>query len=304
MNPAPADAFLLFVYGTLMRGGVRHRLLADQRFLGEARTLPQYALHDFGAYPGMVCRGDGAAVSGELYEVAVSRIPELDAEEGASALFRLESVAVDGCDGPAFAYLYQRSVEGALRRPGGRWFQGRWAMTHDQAFLRAICEAPDDDAPRLVYADWLEERGYLRGEFIRVQCMYARLAPPDTGADENATRAWKKLLEANLQEIAEACNLLAGTRAWSWTGLARRELAGLDGPATRPRRHQPVAARRGPAGYPPPLRTRQVLAGSSIAWPSTRRPRGRTARGGSPLRCSAGSVDGAGRGSLRRPYRP
>jgi uncharacterized protein (TIGR02996 family) len=26
-------------------------------------------------------------------------------------------------------------------------------------FLRAICESPDDDAPRLVFADWLDEHG-------------------------------------------------------------------------------------------------------------------------------------------------
>ena len=42
-------------------------------------------------------------------------------------------------------------------------------MTHDEAFLQAIIDNPDDDAPRLIYADWLEERGDPRGEFIRVQ---------------------------------------------------------------------------------------------------------------------------------------
>jgi uncharacterized protein (TIGR02996 family) len=48
-------------------------------------------------------------------------------------------------------------------------------MTHGDAFLRAIFEAPDDDAPRLVYADWLEENGDpFRAEFIRVQCELAR----------------------------------------------------------------------------------------------------------------------------------
>lgn len=38
-------------------------------------------------------------------------------------------------------------------------------------FLQAIIEAPDDDTPRLVYADWLEEYGgdLARAEFIRVQ---------------------------------------------------------------------------------------------------------------------------------------
>jgi uncharacterized protein (TIGR02996 family) len=53
------------------------------------------------------------------------------------------------------------------------------AMTHNEAFLQAIIENPDDDAPRLVYADWLEERGDPRGEFIRVQCRLARLTPAD-----------------------------------------------------------------------------------------------------------------------------
>src|SRR3954468_11511865 len=45
----------------------------------------------------------------------------------------------------------------------------------DAAFLRAIIAAPDDDLPRLVYADYLDERGDPRGEFIRLQCELARL---------------------------------------------------------------------------------------------------------------------------------
>jgi uncharacterized protein (TIGR02996 family) len=53
-------------------------------------------------------------------------------------------------------------------------------MNRDDAFLQAILDAPDDDTPRLVYADWLEERGQPdRGEFIRVQCALARLPHGD-----------------------------------------------------------------------------------------------------------------------------
>jgi uncharacterized protein (TIGR02996 family) len=38
-------------------------------------------------------------------------------------------------------------------------------------FIRAICASPDDDALRLVYADWLEEHGDpARADFIRLQC--------------------------------------------------------------------------------------------------------------------------------------
>jgi uncharacterized protein (TIGR02996 family) len=40
--------------------------------------------------------------------------------------------------------------------------------------LSAIIADPDNDTPRLVYADRLEKQGDPRGEFIRVQCELAR----------------------------------------------------------------------------------------------------------------------------------
>lgn len=40
-------------------------------------------------------------------------------------------------------------------------------MTGREAFLQAICENPADDAPRLMFADWLTERGDPRGDEIR-----------------------------------------------------------------------------------------------------------------------------------------
>jgi uncharacterized protein (TIGR02996 family) len=52
-------------------------------------------------------------------------------------------------------------------------------MTDDSALLAAIRAAPADDAPRLVYADWLDEHGHPeRAEFIRVQCELARRDDP------------------------------------------------------------------------------------------------------------------------------
>jgi uncharacterized protein (TIGR02996 family) len=51
-------------------------------------------------------------------------------------------------------------------------------MTHADAFLQDILAHPDDDAPRLIFADWLEEQGdaasVARAEFIRVQCALTR----------------------------------------------------------------------------------------------------------------------------------
>lgn len=50
-------------------------------------------------------------------------------------------------------------------------------MTPDElAFRRAIIASPEDDLPRLVYADHLDELGEAdRAEFIRVQCRIAEL---------------------------------------------------------------------------------------------------------------------------------
>lgn len=50
----------------------------------------------------------------------------------------------------------------------------------EPTLLRAVVENPDDDAPRLVLADWLEEAGDAdRAEFIRIQVDLARLSPAD-----------------------------------------------------------------------------------------------------------------------------
>ena len=38
----------------------------------------------------------------------------------------------------------------------------------DLRFLEEIEHAPDDDDRRLIYADWLAERGDLRAEFLRM----------------------------------------------------------------------------------------------------------------------------------------
>src|SRR5688500_1981869 len=67
-------------------------------------------------------------------------------------------------------------------------------MNDGQALLDAVCETPDDDTPRLVYADWLEENGEAdRAEFIRGQIELLRLGPDD--------RARLPALAARTQEL-------------------------------------------------------------------------------------------------------
>jgi uncharacterized protein (TIGR02996 family) len=52
-------------------------------------------------------------------------------------------------------------------------------MSERDALMQAVLAAPDDDAPRLVFADWLDEHGEPeRAEFVRVQCELARTTDP------------------------------------------------------------------------------------------------------------------------------
>jgi uncharacterized protein (TIGR02996 family) len=56
-------------------------------------------------------------------------------------------------------------------------------VDHADAFLEDIVAHPEDDAPRLVYADWLEDQddpaGRARADFIRVQYALAALPAGD-----------------------------------------------------------------------------------------------------------------------------
>src|SRR5262249_13070706 len=75
------------------------------------------------------------------------------------------------------------------------------AMTPEQAFLEEIWDNPDDDLPRLIYADWLEERGDARGEFIRLPGELNRTV------EDNPRRAE--------MEARERVLLSANVRAWT-----------------------------------------------------------------------------------------
>ncbi len=83
-------------------------------------------------------------------------------------------------------------------------------MNANDAFLLAIRETPHDDTPRLVYADWLEERGDPRSEFIRVQCELAQLPPEDASRvalEERERELW------DLQRVAIIAEAARGSLA-------------------------------------------------------------------------------------------
>jgi molybdenum cofactor cytidylyltransferase len=122
---AEEGTFKLFVYGTLMHGGLRHDFLRGQRFLREAKTRPKYLLFNLGAYPGLVvAEKDGRAIHGELYEVERRLIPRLDMVEGAPELYRLEPVEVEGESATVAAYVYRRPTDGCVLCEDDRWHDG------------------------------------------------------------------------------------------------------------------------------------------------------------------------------------
>jgi uncharacterized protein (TIGR02996 family) len=69
------------------------------------------------------------------------------------------------------------------------------ASPQEQGLLANIGENPDDDTPRLVYADWVEEHGRPeRADFIRLHvawCRRASDAPPDEVLSQRLVSAWE-----------------------------------------------------------------------------------------------------------------
>jgi uncharacterized protein (TIGR02996 family) len=85
-------------------------------------------------------------------------------------------------------------------------------MTPEEAFIAEIASTPDDDAPRLIFADWLEENAGAgrrkaaraareRAELIRLQC---RLDPDRDRFDDPEVNALRERVEALLWPLGEA----------------------------------------------------------------------------------------------------
>jgi gamma-glutamylaminecyclotransferase len=112
---------LVFVYGTLKRGGRNDVLLRGQEFVQAARTLPRYRLYDSGSYPCLVEEpSHGLAVQGEVWRVDADALARLDELEEVPSLFTRREVALAVPLRPVLAYFYQRDVSG-LKDCGDTW---------------------------------------------------------------------------------------------------------------------------------------------------------------------------------------
>ena len=121
----PAGRTLLFVYGTLKRGASNHCVIADQVYVGDARTPPGYRLYLVADYPGLVRDpADRRGVQGEIWSVNPTALQRLDAFEGIpEKLYRRDSIPLLPPDQETIVqtYFYLRNIRG--RRPivSGNW---------------------------------------------------------------------------------------------------------------------------------------------------------------------------------------
>jgi len=70
-------------------------------------------------------------------------------------------------------------------------------MSEDAAFIAQIHADPYDDTVRLIYADWLEEQGDVRSEYLRLECELNGLRSGDALFDE---------LRPRFDEIRRRCD--------------------------------------------------------------------------------------------------
>lgn len=90
-------ASLVFVYGTLKRGGYNHHLLGASRQVSPEATLGYARMHDIDAFPAVervASPGETDYVEGEVYEVTDEVRARLDRLEGHPRMYRREMLQV------------------------------------------------------------------------------------------------------------------------------------------------------------------------------------------------------------------
>lgn len=126
------ERFLVFVYGSLMKGYRNHRLLeaGNARYFGRAATSPRYTLVDLMSFPGLLEVGR-TRVRGEIYEVDTPTLASLDRLEDHPRFYRRKHVRLAQCSRQlrcepwgAEVWAYFLSVEEYGQRPeipSGDW---------------------------------------------------------------------------------------------------------------------------------------------------------------------------------------
>lgn len=129
----------VFVYGTLMRGETNHGRLEGSAFIGPG-IVEGYDMYDVGWYPAIVSGNN--LIVGELYEVPLTRMPDIDSLECEGSLYEKKCERVVCPNGKAtFAliYVYLRDCTGLERIPA--WKDYVWYVSYGSNMLleRFMC---------------------------------------------------------------------------------------------------------------------------------------------------------------------
>ncbi len=115
--------YIVFVYGTLRKGGLYHdALLKEARLVAQLYRLTGYRLYDYRQwYPYMVKGAPEDAVMGEVYEVDATTLEKLNVlEEVEQEVYRLVYLP----EHQFFTYLkFDEDVTGLNYIAGGDWLQ-------------------------------------------------------------------------------------------------------------------------------------------------------------------------------------
>ncbi len=85
---------LLFVYGTLKKGGINHHWLDGAQFIGKATTVGLYRMIKITDDIPAVIREPKHRIYGEVYEVGSNGLEDVDLLEGSPSYYQRQRTAV------------------------------------------------------------------------------------------------------------------------------------------------------------------------------------------------------------------
>ena len=116
---------LVFVYGTLRRGGVRAMpdLFPAAKFIDDANV--KGSLYDLGAFPGLLLDEANSLVIGEVYEVDDETLNKLDEIEASTHYWR-KQVEISVADSSSLCWVYESDPKYYFHRvliTSGDWIE-------------------------------------------------------------------------------------------------------------------------------------------------------------------------------------
>ena len=219
LTGADADNLFDTATGVLTWNGTAYPMLGECAPGNDPRAFTRHSNGDRVAIDDEEDTAQVLDAAGEVQQtIGLPRRGSTDAraKRWAVAAFSADGKALVLAD-PTGARVFRYEASVGNERP-------RWSAVADEAdqkrLLRAMLTHPDEDTPRLMYADWLEEHGDpARAEFTRVQCRLAerqrREAVPTTDPDRQ--REFQLQNQLGERWLAE----MPAVRGVRWAGFWR-----------------------------------------------------------------------------------